>query len=147
VVVQLVSTAESILNRRLNELEPAEREALDIAYDCKEYVVDYLTRAFPTRQMEEYVDELGDVRSRPMWDEAGNPVHNPQAEAARAGLIEHICAMPPIPTALDALLEHYGVTRWPRSPGAANAWCAMARASSASKAARPGPTLPRPPRS
>jgi hypothetical protein len=54
VVVQLVSTAESILNRRLDELEPAEREALDIAYDCKEYVVDYLTRAFPTRQMEEY---------------------------------------------------------------------------------------------
>ena len=37
-VVQLVSTAESILNRRLDELEPAEREALDIAYDCKEYV-------------------------------------------------------------------------------------------------------------
>lgn len=110
VVVQLVSTAESILNRRLDELEPAEREALDIAYDCKEYVVDYLTRAFPTRQMEEYKDELGDVRSRPMWDEAGNPVHNPQAEAARADLIEHICALPPIPTALDALLEHYGVT-------------------------------------
>ena len=110
VVVQLVSTAESILNRRLDELEPVEREALDIAYDCKEYVVDYLTRAFPTRQMEEYKDELGDVRSRPMWDEAGNPVHNPQAEAARADLIEHICAMPPIPTALDALLEHYGVT-------------------------------------
>ena len=110
VVVQLVSTAESILNRRLNELEPVEREALDIAYDCKEYVVDYLTRAFPTRQMEEYKDELGDVRSRPMWDEAGNPVHNPQAEAARADLIEHICAMPPIPTALDALLDHYGVT-------------------------------------
>ena len=110
VVVQLVSTAESILNRRLDELEPAEREALDIAYDCKEYVVDYLARAFPTRQMEEYVDELGDVRSRPMWDEAGNPVHNPQAEAARERLIEHICAMPPIPTALDALLEHYGVT-------------------------------------
>ena len=110
VVVQLVSTAEAILNRRLNELEPAEREALDIAYDCKEYVIDYLTRAFPTRQMEEYTDDLGDVRSRPMWDEAGNPVINPQAEAARDELIEYICAMPPIPTALDALLEHYGVT-------------------------------------
>ena len=110
VVVQLVSTAESILNRRLNELEPEEREEIEILADCKEYVVDYLTRAFPTRQMEEYTDELGDVRSRPMWDEAGNPVHNPQAEAARADLIEHICAMPPIPTALDALLEHYGVT-------------------------------------
>jgi len=83
---------------------------LEIMADCKEAIVDYLTRAFPTRQMEEYKDELGEVRSRPMWDEAGNPVHNPQAEAARGDLIEHICAMPPIPTALDALLEHYGVT-------------------------------------
>ena len=79
---------------------------LEIMADCKEAIVDYLTRAFPTRQMEEYVDELGDVRSRPMWDQAGNPVHNPQAEAARGQLIEHICAMPPIPTALDALLEN-----------------------------------------
>jgi len=86
------------------------REPLDINLDCKEAIADYLTRAFPTRQMEEYVDELGDVRSRPMWDEAGNPVYNPQAEAARANLIEHICAMPPIPTALDALLEHYGTS-------------------------------------
>ena len=95
VVVQLVSTAESNLN-----LDLSPREA----------IVDYLTRAFPTRQMEEYKDELGDVRSRPMCDEAGNPVYNPQAEAARAGLLEHICAMPPIPTALDALLVHYGTT-------------------------------------
>ncbi|MCB2049501.1 MAG: strawberry notch C-terminal domain-containing protein, partial [Novosphingobium sp.] len=110
VVVQLVSTAESILNRRLNELEPEERETLDITTDCKEYVVDYLGRAFPTRQMEEYVDELGDVRSRPMYDDAGNPVINPEAEAKRDELLEYICAMPPIPTALDALLEHYGVT-------------------------------------
>lgn len=110
VVVQLVSTAESILNRRLNELEPEEREALDLDLSPREAIADYLTRAFPTRQMEEYVDELGDVRSRPMWDETGNPVYNPQAEAARADLIEHICAMPPIPTALDALLEHYGTS-------------------------------------
>ncbi|MGD9810682.1 MAG: strawberry notch-like NTP hydrolase domain-containing protein [Sphingobium sp.] len=110
VVVQLVSTAESILNRRLNELDPEEREALDLDLSPREAICDYLNRAFPTRQMEEYVDELGDVRSRPMWDQAGNPVINPQAEAARDELLEHICAMPPIPTALDALLEHYGVS-------------------------------------
>ena len=94
-------------NRRKPALPAA---TLDINCDCKEAIADYLTRAFPTRQMEEYVDELGDVRSRPMWDEAGNPVYNPQAEAARANLIEHICAMPPIPTALDALLAHYGTS-------------------------------------
>lgn len=110
VVVQLVSTAESILNRRLNELDPEDREDLNLDLSPREAICDYLTRAFPTRQMEEYKDELGDVRSRPMVDAAGNPVYNPQAEAARADLIEHICAMPPIPTALDALLDHYGTT-------------------------------------
>ncbi|WP_197423691.1 strawberry notch-like NTP hydrolase domain-containing protein, partial [Novosphingobium sp. CCH12-A3] len=89
VVVQLVSTAESILNRRLNELDPYEREALELDLSPREAIVDYLTRAFPTRQMEEYTDELGDVRSRPMWDEAGNPVHNPQAEAARADPVSY----------------------------------------------------------
>jgi hypothetical protein len=131
-----------------NRRKPAPPAAtLDINCDCKEAIVDYLTRAFPTRQMEEYVDELGDVRSRPMWDQAGNPVHNPQAEAAREQLIEHICAMPPIPTALDALLEHYGVSAVAEVTGRASAWSAMARASSASKAARRAPTLPKPPRS
>jgi hypothetical protein len=61
-----------------NRRKPASLAAtLDINCDCKEAIADYLTRAFPTRQMEEYVDELGDVRSRPMWDEAGNPVYNP----------------------------------------------------------------------
>ena len=38
VVVQLVSTAESILNRRLNELDPEEREALELDLSPREYV-------------------------------------------------------------------------------------------------------------
>ena len=38
VVVQLVSTAESILNRRLNELDPDEREALELDLSPREYV-------------------------------------------------------------------------------------------------------------
>ena len=108
IVVQLVSTAESILDRRLNQLDPEERADLDIDLSPRETIADYLTRAFPTRQMQEYVDELGDKHSRPMHDSNGNAVHNPEAEAKRDALIEHICAMPPIPTALDAIIEHYG---------------------------------------
>jgi len=38
VVVQLVSTAESILNRRLNELDPDEREALELDLSPREYM-------------------------------------------------------------------------------------------------------------
>ncbi|CAH0356572.1 strawberry notch family protein [Sphingobium sp. CECT 9361] len=38
VVVQLVSTAESILNRRLNELDPEEREALELDLSPREFL-------------------------------------------------------------------------------------------------------------
>ena len=38
VVVQLVSTAESILNRRLNELDPEEREVLELDLSPRELV-------------------------------------------------------------------------------------------------------------
>ena len=81
---------------------------LDINCDCKEYIIDYLERAFPTRQMRVFKDDTGTPRSLPMVSEDGHPVYNPEAQAARDALIEKLCAMPPIKSALDALLEHFG---------------------------------------
>lgn len=83
VVIQLVTTAESILDRRLGQLAPDERAELDIDLSPREYVIDYLERAFPTRQMRVSTDDTGAERSVPMDDENGNPVDNPQALAAR----------------------------------------------------------------
>lgn len=108
VVLQLVTTAESILDRRLGALSPDERAELSLDLSPVDFMVDYLERAFPTRQMRVFTDDTGTARSEPMTDDHGNPVYNPQAEAARAGLIEHICALPPIAAALDGLLEHFG---------------------------------------
>lgn len=108
VVVQLVSTAEAILDRRLADLEPEEREELDVDLSPRELVIDYLRRAFPTRQMEEYRDDTGETRSRPMFDTNGNAVYNTQAEAARDALVEHLCALPPIHSALDAIILRFG---------------------------------------
>lgn len=111
VVMQLVTTAESILDRRLGALSPDERADLEIDLSPREYVIDYLERAFPTRQMRVFTDDTGTPRSVPMEDEAGNPVYNPEAEAARDQLIEQLCALPPIMSALDGLLEHFGHDR------------------------------------
>ena len=92
-----------------NRRKPAPRAAtLDINCDCKEYVIDYLERAFPTRQMRIFTDDTGTPRSVPMLDDEGQPVYNPEAETARAELIERLCALPPIMSALDALLGHFG---------------------------------------
>ena len=108
VVVQLVSTAEAMLNRRLADLTPEEREALEIDLSPREYVIDYLAGSFPVRLMQIFTDDDGNLRSEPMSDDAGNPVLCPRALAARDALIEQLCALPPIATALDAVIEHFG---------------------------------------
>lgn len=108
VVLQLVTTAEAILDRRLAQMSAEERTDPMLDLSPTEYIADYLMRAFPTRQMQVFTDDTGTARSEPMCDEDGHPVHNPDAIAARDALIEHLCALPPVKTALDAVIEHFG---------------------------------------
>ena len=72
-------------------------------------MIDYLTKSFPVRLMAVYVDENGKLRSEPMSDEQGAPVLCRSALAARDRMIEQLCALPPIATALDAIIERFGV--------------------------------------
>jgi predicted RNA methylase len=108
VVVQLVSTAEAMLDRRLADLTDEEREALEIDLSPREYVIDYLAKSFPVRLMSVFTDENGNPRSEPMVDATGAPVFCQTALAARDRMIEQLCALPPIATALDAILERFG---------------------------------------
>jgi hypothetical protein len=109
VVVQLVSTGEAMLDRRLADLSADERETLEIDLSPREYVIDYLTKSFPVRLMAVFTDENGNPRSEPMSDEQGAPVLCRSALAARDRMIEQLCALPPIATALDAIIERFGV--------------------------------------
>ena len=109
VVVQLVSTAEAMLDRRLVDLSDEERETLEIDLSPREYVIDYLAKSFPVRLMAVFTDENGNPRSEPMSDEHGVPVLCRSALAARDRMIEQLCALPPIATALDAIIERFGV--------------------------------------
>ncbi len=107
-VVQLVSTGEAMLDRRLADLDEEDRDELDIDLSPREYLFDYLSRAFPTRQMETYRDLEGELRSRPMIDDDGNPVHSAEAIARRDACMEELGAMPPIASALDAIVTRFG---------------------------------------
>ncbi|CAN5496409.1 strawberry notch family protein [soil metagenome] len=108
VVVQLVTTAQAMLDRQLAQLPADARASLDIEVSPREYLIQYLETAFPTRQQRLFKGEDGAMRSEPMTDADGNPVHSHEALQARAELIETLCAMPAIPAALDALLHHFG---------------------------------------
>jgi hypothetical protein len=106
-----------------NRRKPAPPAAtLDINCDCKEIVADYLDNAFPTRAMESYWDEDGNERSRPMVDEAGNPVHSQEALRIKAETLELLGALPPIVPALDAIIPASAPMPWPRSPAAPAVW-------------------------
>ena len=110
-VVQLVTTAEAMLDRRLASLSADERAHLDIELSPREAMIDYLKTAFPTRMLRVFRGTDGELRSELMVDEAGNPVHSQEALRARDELIERLCSMPAIGAALDELIRHFGTDR------------------------------------
>ena len=107
-VVQLVSTGEALLERRLAELPVDEWNDLAVDLTPREYVIDYLAHAFPVQRMAPFTDEGGHLMSRPMFDRDGNPVLSREALAARDALIERLAALPPVQSALDQLVHHFG---------------------------------------
>ncbi|WP_294131739.1 strawberry notch family protein [Sphingobium sp.] len=107
-VVQLVTTAAAILDRRLASLSAQERAHLAVDVSPLDTMIDFLKNAFPTRQLRAFRASDGTMRSEMMIDEAGQPVHCQEALSARDGLVEQLCGMPPIPAALDALIAHFG---------------------------------------
>jgi len=107
-VIQIVSTNEELMKRRLAQIPPEEWNDLSIDITPREYVMDYLVHAFPIHLYESYSTEEGDVLARQVIDGEGNPVVSQEALAQRQKLIEQLAGLPPLPGALDQLLHHFG---------------------------------------
>ena len=107
-VVQLVSTGEALMERRIAEIPPSEWDDLSIDLTPREYVLDFLAHAFPVQLHEPFTDEDGNLMSRPVTGPDGHPVLSQEALAARDALMEKLAALPPVPAALDQILHHFG---------------------------------------
>ena len=107
-VVQVVSTSEALMERRLADIPASEWHDLQVDITPREYVMDYLSHSFPTQLFEPFTDENGDLKSRPAMDEFGNPIICREAERRRDELMEHLGALAPIQGALDQILWHFG---------------------------------------
>ena len=101
-VVQIVTTGESLLNRR-----SAGWDGGDIDMSPRDYILDYLA-AWPTKQFKVSSDDEGNLRSEMMVDDDGKPVINSEAEAIRDALRTELAMLPSIDTALDAIINHFG---------------------------------------
>ncbi|MGN7126818.1 strawberry notch-like NTP hydrolase domain-containing protein [Methylorubrum thiocyanatum] len=108
-VIQIVSTGEALMGRRLAEIPSSEWGDLQVDVTPREYVIDYLASAFPTQLYEPYTDDSGMFLSRPVTDEEGRPVQCRETVERRDALIEHLCALAPVQSALDQILHHFGM--------------------------------------
>jgi predicted RNA methylase len=107
VVLQLVNTGEAQTERAVSRMR--EDETIDdLDLTPRDQLLELVEKGFPTVQYEEYVDENGNIRKRPVRDSAGNLVHNPQAIAARDALLTQLGSLPVPESALDQLIEQYG---------------------------------------
>ncbi|MCP2138643.1 putative RNA methylase [Rhizobium sp. SLBN-94] len=109
-IVQLVSTGAALTERRLAQIPTEEWGDLQVDVTPREYVIDYLMHSFPVQLFEEFSDADGNLSSRPVHDADGNPVICREAERRRDELVETLGSLPAIPTALDQIVQHFGIS-------------------------------------
>ena len=97
-VIQLVSTGEALMERRIAEIPASEWDDLNIDLTPRDGILSFLMHAFPVQLQEPFTDDDGNPMSRPAVD----------AEAQRDALIEKLAALSPVPTALDQIVQRFG---------------------------------------
>lgn len=105
-VVQIVSTGEALMERRLADIPSDEWHDVQVDITPREYVLDYLEHSFPVQLYEPFEFE-GTISSRPVYSD-GQPVECREAVARRDRMIERLAALPPVPGALDQILNRFG---------------------------------------
>ena len=106
-VIQLVSTGEALMERRLAEIPTDDWGDIQVDITPREYVLDYLAHSFPVQLYEPFTDLEGNLSSRPVYRD-GQPVESREAVARRDRLIEKLASLTPVPGALDQIVQRFG---------------------------------------
>ena len=106
-VIQIVSTGEALMERRLAEIPTEEWGDVQVDITPREYVLDYLAHSFPVQLYEPFTDSEGNLCSRPVYRD-GQPVESREAVARRDRLIEQLASLSPVPGALDQIVQRFG---------------------------------------
>jgi hypothetical protein len=106
-VIQIVSTGEALMERRLSEIPTEEWNDIRVDITPREYVLDYLAHSFPVLLYEPFTDSEGNLSSRPVVRD-GQPVECREAARRRDALIEKLASLPPVPGALDQIVQRFG---------------------------------------
>jgi predicted RNA methylase len=106
-VIQIVSTGEALMERRLAEIPTEEWNDVRVDITPREYVLDYLAHSFPVQLYEPFSDSEGNLSSRPVYRD-GQPVESREAVARRDELIERLASLEAVPGSLDQIVQRFG---------------------------------------
>lgn len=108
VFLDLVSTGEA---ETVRQLEKAAQENLsfeDLDLSAKQTLIQYIENCFPIHLVEDYEDENGSVRSRPVLDANGNPAISQAAKETRDALIDEVKKIQLPQSPLDQFIDYFG---------------------------------------
>ena len=91
------------MKHHINDMKRRALHNADAAY----YVLDYLAHSFPVQLYEPFTDSEGKLSSRPVFRD-GQPVECREAARRRDALIEKLASLPPVPGALDQIVQRFG---------------------------------------
>jgi protein strawberry notch len=106
-VIQIVSTGEALMERRLSDIPTDEWNDVRVDITPREACLDYLQHSFPVQLYEPFTDSEGNLSSRPVTRD-GQSVECREAARRRDALIEHLASLPPVPGALDQIVQRFG---------------------------------------
>src|SRR3984893_16929081 len=106
-VIQIVSTGEALMERRLADIPTEDWGDVQVDITPREYVLDYLAHSFPTQLFEPFTDGEGNLSSRPVYRD-GHPVQCRDAVERRDRLIERLASLAPVQGALDQIVHRFG---------------------------------------
>ena len=110
IVMQLVNTNAAIMERKIGGLE--EDQTLDdLDMTPRDMLMEFLNRSFPTQQYEEYTDDDGTVRSRPVYSKDGKPVINREALRMKEVLLDRVGSVKVPDGPLEMVLNAFGTEK------------------------------------
>ena len=107
-VVQLVSTMEAATERAYAKAVKNGDDLRDLDVTPRDQLLQFVEASFPTTLYEEYEDDDGRLRSRPVKNAAGDFVQSPEAVAARNRLMLEVGAVSVPHGVLDQVVAHFG---------------------------------------
>lgn len=108
VVVQLVNTNEASQERQLEKMQQEGAPLEDLDLTPRDILLQYVDKSFPTQQFEEFQDENGNVRSRPVFDSQNRPVQNKEAVEAKEKLMHDLATLRVPESPLEFIINTFG---------------------------------------